>query len=96
MVDGASFAGGLGVGLGVGFSESKVDMIDLNGCVDQVLKGIEIANECEGTLDVRLEPSGKEGKTGFIVDAKNVGDAFEFGSELGRRTSLLERGEPST
>ena len=52
------FAEGLGVssrvGLGVGFSKGEVDMIDLDSCVYQFVKGVDVANKGEGALDLRL------------------------------------------
>ena len=45
---------GLGVDLGMSFSKGEVDMIDLNSCVDQFVKGVDVVNEGEGTLDLRL------------------------------------------
>ena len=86
-------AGGLGVCLGFRFGKGEVDMIDLDGCIDQFFEGINIANEGEGALNIRLQPISEQSETGFIIDAKNIGGTFEFSRELGSRASLLERNE---
>jgi hypothetical protein len=51
---GVKLVEGLGVSLGVGLSESEVDVIDLNSRVNQFFEGVDVANEGEGTLDLRL------------------------------------------
>jgi len=83
-------ARGLGVCLGFRFGKGEVDMIDLDGCVDKFFEGIDIANEGEGALNIRLQPISEQSETGFIVDAKNIGGTFEFSSELGSKAGLFE------
>jgi hypothetical protein len=66
-------------------------VIDLDSCIDKVFEILDITDEGKSTLDLGLESSSEQGKSGFVIDAKDVGNALEFSGELRGGAGLLER-----